>query len=171
MTSDAVWFSAQNWEDYSKLSALTLYSCMFHSALVPWLKKILSSSVKSARQNMDVFKRRWNYSALITLWTMAHVYWHCLQKVEGLCVMSHWVTHDKVKSCSTILVCLLRVISNSDSLKWSGEQECGSVMGYKWVDVLKHWLSLYEHEVHLFPELVQFTWRNVSSVWFSWEKS
>lgn len=164
-------FASLRWKGYSKLAALALYSYMFHSALGPWLMKIPPSSVKSARQNMDVLKRRWNYSALITLWTMAHVYWHCLQKVEGLCVVSHWVTHDKVKSCSTILVCLLHVISNSDSLKWSGEQECGSVMGYKWVDVLKHWLSLFKHEVHLFPMLVQFTWRNVSAAGSSWERA
>lgn len=52
--------------------------------------QIPSCSVKCAVQKMDVLKRRSNCSALITLWTMAHVYWHCLQKVQGLCLVSHW---------------------------------------------------------------------------------
>lgn len=131
--------------------------------------KIPSSNVKSSHQNMDVLKRRWNYCALIN------------KPVDNdSCVLALFAESWGFV-CSESLnytwqgkklfhhPCLLHVISNSDSLKWSGEQECGSVTGYKWVDILKHWLSLFKHEVHLFPVLVRFTWRNVSVVGSSWE--
>lgn len=59
------------------------------AALWSWLMQIPSCNIKSTLQNMAVLKRRSNGSALTTLWTMAHVYWHCLQKVQGLCLVSH----------------------------------------------------------------------------------